>query len=261
MNQLLHQVRLLGELQRHLLPRDLPRPPGWRLAVHYAVGRWPGGDYYDVLDLSDGKLLLFFGDASDEGAPATALVAMVRVLLHSCPLSSGREQLPFCPLREPLLQPPHIILGHLNRVLAENSLAEQFLTAFCGTLNTLEGSLHYANAAHPVPRWWRAAGQHVEPLPDTSGVPLGMHDHTAYHHKRIEIGEGDKLVFYSDGLITAQNERGQMFGCERLDEALADAASQRAEGVKTAVLARLDGFCAGCQLQDDVTLVVLERMA
>ena len=159
MRERVRQLRMIGEWQRHLLPRELPQLPGWHIAGHYTAGPWPGGDYYECLRLPDGRILVLVADASDQGAPAAALVAMVRVVLHSCPLASGVERLPFCPLHETLVQPPHILLGHLNRVLVENSLEEQFLTAFGGVLNPAAGTFHYANAGHPAPRWWRAAGR------------------------------------------------------------------------------------------------------
>jgi serine phosphatase RsbU (regulator of sigma subunit) len=80
------QLRAIGDLQRRLLPREVPQPTGWRVAAHYVVGRWPGGDYYDFITLPDGRLLLLVADASDEGAVSSALVAMTRVVLHSSPL-------------------------------------------------------------------------------------------------------------------------------------------------------------------------------
>jgi sigma-B regulation protein RsbU (phosphoserine phosphatase) len=261
MQELLRQLQAVGDLQRRLLPRELPRLPGWCLAAHYMVGRWPGGDYYDFLHLPDGRLLLIVADASDQGAPSAALVAMTRVVLHSCPLSTGVEKLPYCPLRDPVVQPPHILLGHLNRVLLENSLADQFMTAFCGVLEPIDGGLHYANAGHPSPRWWRAAEGRVESLRDASGLPLGMEQHTAYHHKHMEMAPGDALVLYSDGLTAALDERGQTFGCERLDEAIRQSAAEGAGAVKGMVLASLDDFLGNQAPEDDVTLLVLERMA
>ena len=63
MRELQRQLQTLGELQRHLLPREIPQPVGWQIAVHYAVSRWPGGDYYDFLPLPDGRILLLVADA------------------------------------------------------------------------------------------------------------------------------------------------------------------------------------------------------
>jgi sigma-B regulation protein RsbU (phosphoserine phosphatase) len=259
MREMLRQLVTLGALQRRLLPRTVPQPIGWQVAVHYEVGRWPGGDYYDFLPLPDGRILMAVADASDHGAPAAALVAMTRVVLHSCPLSSGVEQLPFCPVLEPVLQPPHILLGHLNRVLAENSLEEQFLTMFCGVLDPVDGNFHYANAGHPAPRWWHASSRTVESLRDAGGLPLGVEAHAAYHHKRIVIEPGDVVVFASDGLTAAQNELGQIFGCGRLDEVLRQSAPGGAEAVKAAVVAQLEDFLSRQDPEDDVTLVVVGR--
>jgi sigma-B regulation protein RsbU (phosphoserine phosphatase) len=239
----------------------VPRPDGWRLAVHYAVGRWPGGDYYDFVALPDGRLLLLLADAGDRGSAAAALVAMVKVIVHACPLSSGADRRPFCPVREPVLQPPHILFGHLNRVLWENSLEEQYLAAFGAVLEPIDGTFHYVNAGRPAPLWRRAATGAVEALRDAAGLPLGADRRSAYHQRRIEIERGDVLVFFSDGLVAAQNRAGRVFGCERLDEALREAGGDGAEAVKDAVLARLDEFLGGMKPFDDVTLLVVEREA
>jgi serine phosphatase RsbU (regulator of sigma subunit) len=259
MQEILRQLHTIRDWQRHLLPRHLPHPAGWKLAAHYAAGPWPGGDYYDFVTLPDGRVLVLVGDASDQGAPAAALMGMVRVVLHSCPLSSGVERLPFCPLHEPGMQPPHILLGHLNRILAENSLEEQFLTAFCCLLDPVDGNVHYANAGHPFPRLWRAAVGIVEPLQDAVGLPLGVDSRASYHHKRINLRKGDALVLYSDGLTADQNDRGQTFGWERLDDALRRAAGEGAERIKAEVLDALNRFLDGREIQSDVTLVVAVR--
>jgi serine phosphatase RsbU (regulator of sigma subunit) len=261
MNELQRQIQTLGQLQRHLLPREIPQPESWQIAVHYAVGRWPGGNYYDLLRLPDGRILVLVADASEQGAPASALIAMTRVVLHSCPLSSGAERLPFCPFSEPLTQPPHVLLGHLNRVLAENSLEEQFLTAFCGVLNPCDGTFHFANAGYPAPRWWRASSRVVEPLRHPVGLPLGIDRMASYHHKRVEIEPGDLVLFCSGGLTAAQNTKGQLFGSERLDHALRDTASGGAESVKSAVLSRLEDFLARRELDVDVNLLIVERLS
>jgi sigma-B regulation protein RsbU (phosphoserine phosphatase) len=155
MENLLQDMQTIGAMQRHFLPRELPQPVGWQFAVHYQVGQWPSGDYYDFLPLADGRFVFLMADASDQGGPAAALAAMLRVFMHSCPLASGQEQSPFCPLHGEVVQAPHIILGNLNRIVLENALEEQSMSAFCGILNPLEGIFHFGNAGHPSPRWWQ----------------------------------------------------------------------------------------------------------
>ncbi|HZT82682.1 MAG TPA: PP2C family protein-serine/threonine phosphatase, partial [Gemmataceae bacterium] len=126
-------------------------------------------------------------------------------------------------------------------------------------LDPIDGNFHYANAGHPAPRLWRAGHRVVEPVRDATGLPLGMERHAAYHHRRTEIGPGDVLLLYTDGLTAALDERGEMFGCARLDAALAETAGEGAEAVKDAVVSRLDAFLGGAELQDDVALVVVSR--
>jgi sigma-B regulation protein RsbU (phosphoserine phosphatase) len=257
--EMMRQLALIGELQRHLLPRDIPQPAGWRVAGYHAQGRWPGGDYYDFLTLPDGRVLFLLADAGDQGAPAIALVAMVRVLLHSCPMSSGVERLPFCPLQGPVLQPPQILLGHLNDVLVENTLQEQFMTAFCGVLDPVEGNFHYANACQPPPRWWHSSSGTLDILRDANGLPLGLNRHVSYHHKRIQLEPGDVLILFTEGLTSIQNRKGEIFGSNRVDAVIQKSAPRGAEAIKTQLMSELELFLNGFVSPDDLTFIVVER--
>jgi sigma-B regulation protein RsbU (phosphoserine phosphatase) len=259
MKEPIRQLRLIRELRRHLLPRRVPRPHGWRLAVRYAPGRWSGSDFYDFLSLPDGRLLSLLAGGSDQGAPATALVAVFRAVLHSCPLSSGHERLPFCPLHQPALQPPHILLGHLNRVLAENSLDEQYLTAVCALIAPGDGSVLYANAGHPPPRLWRAAARAVEPVSGPAGLPLGLDPGATYHKRRLELAAGDLLLWVSEEVTAARSPWGEAFGAGPLDEAIAAAAEQGADAAADAVMAQLVQFVGRRRPAGDLTLLAMQR--
>jgi sigma-B regulation protein RsbU (phosphoserine phosphatase) len=252
-------MRAIAELEHRLLPRHVPELPGWRIAVFYGDGSRPGGDYYDFLPLPDGELGLLVTDASGHGGPAAVMVAQVRTLLHSCLWSGGRAPETRCPLGLRTIPPPRILLGALDRILEENSLPDQFLTAFYGVLSPCSKALRYANAGHPPPRWWRASTSTVEPLPDIGGPPLGIGLTPGYAEAVITLSPGDVLTCYSDGLTEAWNELGQAFGLDRLDAALRESAAQGAEVVKCHMLTLFDQFLAGRRPHDDVTVLALER--
>lgn len=260
MDERLRQINRIGELQRRFLPRVLPQLPGWQWAGYHRPGRWPGGDYYNLLTRPDGRLAVFLGDASDQGATSTAMVAMVHVLLRACPLSSGTNRSPYCPFEEPILQPPHILLEHLNRVLVENSLEEQFMTAFCGVLDPADGHFHYAGAGHPAPRWWRARTETIEPMPTAPGYPLGLDAESTYHRRWIEIEPGDAVVFMSDGLVAGWNPHGVSLGVKRLDQIIAESAGEGAAAVKAAIVGEWEDALEDQEPADDTTVLVLERL-
>ena len=256
---LAEEMRVLAEFQRRLSPRHVPQPAGWRIAAHCRVGPCPGGNYYDCWPLPGGGLGLLVADASGHGGPAVLMATQVRLALHSCPLSSGRGQLPFCPVDARATPPPQAVLGHLNRILQDNPLEGEFVTAFYGLLNPETGLLQYANAGHPAPRLWRAGTGRVEPVPDVSGPPLGPGRADVDCQCHLTIEPGDVLVCFSQGLIEAPNAAGQPLGPSRLDAAIRAGAIQGAEEVQRRVLTALDRFVAGEGLQDDLTLVVVER--
>jgi sigma-B regulation protein RsbU (phosphoserine phosphatase) len=259
MHELDHQVELIAHLQRRLLPRKVPQPPCYSIAAHHTAGVWPGGDYYDFLSLADEQLVFLIGDASDEAAPAAVPMALVRATVHSCPLHSGTERLPFCPLRGEVIQPPHIMLGNLNRILVENTLEEQSMTLFCGVLQPAEGVVHYANAGHPPPYLWRSATRSIEVVRDPTGLPLGLDGRVSYHHRHLQMQPGDILLCYTDGLTTALNDTGATFGALRVGEGLVTLAPHGAKAVRIGLVERLEEFLQGSHPQDDVSLVVLER--
>jgi sigma-B regulation protein RsbU (phosphoserine phosphatase) len=154
---------------------------------------------------------------------------------------------------------PRDLLEHLDRGLAHNVLEGHFMTAFCGALGPRDGSFHYANAGHPYPRLWRAGGRTVESVRNAAGPPLGLNGNASYCELSRGFEPGDGLVLYTDGLTAALNARGQIFGCGRLDAAVAESAGRGAEAVKSAVLTSLQNFLGGRPFEDELTLVVLER--
>lgn len=253
------EMRTIAELQHRLMPRRAPHCEGWDLAISYLVSSLPGGDYYDFFPLPGSRLALIVADASGHGGPAAVMVALVRAFLHSCPLTCGHSLAPFCQVPECTISPPGVILGQLSRLLEENSLPDQFMTAYYGVLATDTGTLHYVNAGHPPPRWWRAALGTIEAVPDCTGPPLGLGLPDAYSQASITLDPGDLLVFYTDGLVEARSRRDAAFGVGQLDAAFREVAADGAEAVKRKVMDSWEKFLTGKRSLDDVTLVVLGR--
>jgi sigma-B regulation protein RsbU (phosphoserine phosphatase) len=220
----------------------------------------PGGDYYDFFPLADGRrLALIVADASGHGGAAAVMVAQVRAFLHSCPLTCGHARSPFCPVEGCTIPPSGAILGHISLLLEENSLSEQFMTAYYGVLATDCGTFQYANAGHPPPRWWRSALGTIESVPDCAGPPLGLGLSDVYLEASISLEPGDVLALYTDGLVDAHRRRGRPFGVHRLDAAIREGAADGAEAVRRKVMDSLEQYLAGEESGDDVTLVVLAR--
>jgi sigma-B regulation protein RsbU (phosphoserine phosphatase) len=247
-------------LQHHLTPRQTPYFKGWDIAISSRVNHSPGGDYYDFFPLPDGRrLALVVADASGHGGAAAITVIQVRTFLHSCPLTCGRSFSPFCPVECCAFPEPGVILAHLSRLLEENTLSEQFMTACHGHLALDTGTFLYGNAGHPPPRWWRAALGTLEVVPDCAGPPLGMGLADTYSQASIRLDPGDLLVFFTDGLVEARSPRRGAFGITRLDTAIREGATNGAEAVKCKVMDSFEKFLAGKSCEDDATLVVLGR--
>jgi serine phosphatase RsbU (regulator of sigma subunit) len=242
------------------MPRQTPDFQGWGIAVQYVVNHTPGGDYYDFFPFADDRrLALVVADASGHGGAAAVTVAQVRTFLHSCPLTCGHSFSPFCPVEGCTLPPPGVILGHLTRLLEENTLSDHFMTAYYAVLDLDTGTCLYANAGHPPPRWWRAALGTVEAVPNCAGPPLGMGLADTYSQASIRLDPGDILVFYTDGLVEARSPLHGAFGTTRLDTAIHEGIEKGAEVVKRTVMNSWQRFLAGRPCDDDVTLVVLGR--
>lgn len=258
--QTVNRLRQTNRLvQERLLPRRLPKLDGWEITVHFDAGEELGGNYHDFFSLADGRMLMLAADAGAAGGMPMVLAATMRAIMHACPLTSGEDQIPFCPLQDAVVQSPHIILARLNRVLVDIALEGQTMTAFCGTLSPAEGTLHWSNAGHPAPYWWRSAEQRLERLRDAVGLPLGLGHDSVYHHKRIVLKPGDLLVCPSAGVFAREKPMDDALVADRLAAVLCNSAPNGADAVKEAILAGLHDGPTARHPQDDLTLVVLER--
>lgn len=236
------QTAIVGEIQRALLPRELPAIPELGLSVHYEAAENAGGDYYDVLPLEDGRWGILVADVSGHGTPAAVLMAILRVLVHMAPKD---------------LRTPAEMLAFLNCHLAESytSGTGSFVTAFCAVYHPGTRVLDYSVAGHPPPRLKRCADQSLRAVEGAARLPLGVFPEQEYVDHSLALRPGDQLALYTDGITEARNPENAFFGFERLDRALSDCQPD-ADGMRRAIVAALERFTAGRPADDDRTLLV-----
>jgi sigma-B regulation protein RsbU (phosphoserine phosphatase) len=236
------ELKVVGDIQRSLLPAHLPKIPTMDVAAFYQTSRRAGGDYYDFFPLPDGKWGIFVADVSGHGTPAAVLMAITHCIAHTRP---GPPT------------PPADVLNYLNHHLATWYTAHTgtFVTAFYGIYDPVKRELAYACAGHNPPRLKSCRSQSLAVLDGVNGLPLGVDLAERYEHCVRQLGAGDQIVFYTDGITEARNPAGELFGTKRLDEALAECAPD-ASKVLDAVLGAVEQFVAGYPADDDRTLLV-----
>jgi serine phosphatase RsbU (regulator of sigma subunit)/predicted ester cyclase len=235
------ELSVAQRIQHALLPRELPELEGWNIAYDYRPAREVGGDFYDFLPLSEGRLGIIIGDVSGKGIPAALVMANTQSVLRAIARRGDVA--------------PGQVLAEANEVLFTYLPPNMFATCFYAVLDPTEGRLRYANAGHNLPCCWREG---VATELRASGMPLGLMPAMNYEEKERTLAPGDGVLLYSDGLIEAHDPQREMFGTSRMVE-FVGANSGKATLIDS-LLAELKQFAGeGWEQEDDITLLTLQR--
>lgn len=227
-------------IQLALLPKDIPSLPDWQLVRIYRPAREVGGDFYDFHPRADGRLGIVIGDATDKGIPAALLMAMTCTMLRTAMQVSTS---------------PGEVLARVNELLATTIPRGTFATCFYAMLDPASGRLCYANAGHDLP-YLRQQGEVSELY--ATGMPLGLMPGMSYEEKETLLAPGDSILFYSDGLVEAHNEKREMFSFPYLKTLLKeDVAGQELIDFLLGQLAAFTG--SDWEQEDDITLLTLQK--
>jgi serine phosphatase RsbU (regulator of sigma subunit) len=242
-----HALSLAMEVQQSLMPRQKPQIPGIDVAARSQYCDETGGDYYDYLQVNNiGKNALFIavGDVMGHGIAAAMLMATARGVLRShaqqC-TSLGH------------------LLTHVNELLVVDTDGQRFMTMLIGAIDVSSMSFRWASAGHDQPFLFDPdSGQLIE-IESNNGLPLGVEDSATYIESvHTGLRPGQIMLIGTDGLWESRNAAGELFGKERVGEAMAALAQLTASEIEAGIYKRLQDFCGGCPNVDDITYVVIK---
>ena len=236
------ELKVARSIQQASLPEEVPELEGWQITPYYQPAREVGGDFYDFHLLSEGRLGLVVGDATGKGVPAALVMSttcgMLQAVSRALDSSSAGE-----------------VLSRVNETLVARIPQNMFVTCFYAILEPESGSLTYANAGHDLPYLHRNG--EAEEL-RARGMPLGLMPGMGYEEGEVSLGDGDCVLFYSDGLVEAHDPEGEMFGFPRLRVLIAEHGEERS--LEDLLMEELYSFVGeGWEQEDDITLVTLRR--
>jgi sigma-B regulation protein RsbU (phosphoserine phosphatase) len=238
------ELRVVADIQRSLLPRELPQIRGALVAAHYQTSQHAGGDYYDFFPLPNDCWGIFVADVSGHGTPAAVLMAITHAIAHTHP---------------GFPMPPEAVLGFLNTKLAETYTngTGRFVTAFYGVLDPKSRTLTYASAGHPPPRLVRQC--QIVGLDGETSLPLGVDASERFTQHVLQLQARDRVLIYTDGVTDTFDAFGAAFGTARLDQTCCAAGRVGdPDGFIQKVLCDLSKFAGETHVSDDRTLVVLQ---
>ncbi len=242
------ELKNAREVQRVLLPQEDPVVSGFRVNGTNLPARIISGDYYDYLDLADGKLGVVIADVSGKGVSAGLLMAMCRSLLRAVSLTNAS---------------PSKVLAAVNGYLFPDIREDMFISLIYAILDPVRGTMTFARAGHEPALVYRRATGEVEEL-RPRGLALGIDGGTVFERvtgdEVVKLRSGDCVLLFTDGVKEAVDAADEEFGMARLADAFQDAAVMGAEAVVRAVQQSVEDFTGdeGPQM-DDVTIVAIEK--
>ena len=237
--QLERDIAMAREVQLRLLPTAPPEHPHAEFAVSFLPARAIGGDLYDFVEYGPGQTAIVLGDVSGKAAPAALFAALVSGIMRS-----AAQQRP----------EPAAMLALLNDALQERRLDSQYVVMLFALWNDENQTLQVANSGAVQPVFCRA-GQSVTVRAE--GFPLGMFPNATYEEFNVATQPGDAIVFVSDGILDAENEKGEMYGEDRLAGLLCSHRDQPAAHIAAAIMADVTRFQGSQDRFDDETIIVL----
>jgi len=237
------EMEIAREVQQRLFPQTMPDIPALEYAGHCRPARGVGGDYYDFLTLSSGRLGLAIADVSGKGIPAALLMASLQASVR------GQSQ-----SEKPGGHPDVAgLMANVNLLVCEASASNRYATFFYGQFDPATRKLVYTNGGHNPPMVLRGA---QVLLLENGGPPVGLFRTSRYVQDEIVLEPGDLLILYTDGVSEAENPAEEEWGEAALISTVRACSAVPPSEIISRVIQAADTFAAGAPQHDDMTLVI-----
>ena len=233
------EYRTAKGIQLGMLPKALPTIPGWDFGASISAAHQVGGDFYDFVDIGEGKLGIVVGDVSDKGIPSALVMAMFLMLIRS----EARHE-----------NSPTELMHIVNQRMMESTPNSGFITLLYGVLDYGNRTFSYARAGHHLPLLVNGAGEVREPSAEI-GQPVGIFPEPLIDEQTIQLPNGTTVVLYTDGIPDATDLQGETFGDERFWERLSSDASLAPQAICDQLVADLIDFQKPHGQFDDMTIL------
>lgn len=235
-------LEIAREIQMAMLPREMVTGGGLEAYGFTRPANTVGGDFYDVLQMPDGRLVIGLGDVSGKGSPAALLMALTLAMLRTL----VEEHLP-----------PIELMRRLNVQVSRHAPGSRFVTLCLAFFDPPTGALEYVNGGQTPPLIRRANGS-IDRLSE-GGVALGMFELSTYTAGHTTLGPGDVLVFYSDGITEAEDKKGVPFDEAGLQAVMGQHWWKDAATLGKAIVRAVEDHAADTRLADDLTVLAIRR--
>jgi len=238
--RLQRELELCRQIQNEMLPHESLRLGLTEVKGVSIPAREVGGDFFNYFMLPDGQMALLVGDVSGKGVSAALLMANIQATLRA---------------RLPLEHDLAALVDAVDREIERNTPRGVYLTLFVGILDPRQQTLRYVNAGHN-PQFVRRPSGQLERLKGT-GMPVGLFAGHGYEERVVQLGDGDLLFFYTDGMVETENETGEMFSTERLEALITASSDERVEDTLARIEQTVRAFRGAAEPFDDATMMAL----
>ena len=236
------ELKLAAGIQASMLPHVFPPFPNRHEFELYAVmdpAREVGGDFCDYFLIDDDHLGIVIADVSGKGIPASLIMMISKVILQNCAMM-GRS--------------PSDVLATANNAICANNQEDMFITVWLGILEISTGKLTAASAGHEYPAVMHAGGDY-ELWKNKHGFVVGVMEGTQWAEYELQMQPGDRLFLYTDGVPEATSKENELFGTDRMLEALNTVKDASPEDVLKGVRKAIDNFVKDAEQFDDLTML------